>query len=304
MKWFAKALALKVLSAAPGGATLYNWGQKYVTHSLDPTPLRVRQKIEVALLYFDTLERLGTPLDLTTAAHIDLGSGWHPTIPLFLHACGCDRQWLFDVSPLLNSGLLQKTIASVREVISDPTHPASERVKRIPAVSESATLPSALEALGMSYTAPYMERLESLSDAADLVTSTQVLQHVDHGILSRIFSGVFRALKPGGHFIATIHLKDLNAPLGGNSPYSHLRFSPALWRACVNSRIMSFNRLKAPDFRSLLETAGFSLPHFEVERGTTADLARLDAVRVHSSFARYSREDLASKHLFFIARKP
>ncbi|MEQ1861141.1 MAG: methyltransferase domain-containing protein [Chthoniobacteraceae bacterium] len=304
MKWLAKALAIKTLSSLPGGATLYNWGQKHVTRSLDPSPPRVRQKIDVAMRYLDALSRLGSPLDFSTTTHIDVGSGWHPTIPLFFFACGCERQWLFDVAPLLDAGLLQKTVAAVRTVLTDEGHPAHARVKRLPSVRDAAALEEALRDLGMTYTTPYDDVLGAMSGTADLITSTQALQHVDREIMRGIFGRVFRALKPGGHFLATVHLKDLYAPLGGSGPYNHLRFSPAMWRACVNSRLISFNRLKAPDFRELLEAAGFALPHFEVEHATADDLAKLDLIPVHSSFARYSREDLAARHLFFVARKP
>ena len=45
--------------------------------------------------------------------------------------------------------------------------------------------------------------------------------------------------------------------LGGISKYNNLRYSPWVWENVVNSRLMSFNRLKAPDYRAALEQAGF-----------------------------------------------
>jgi len=304
MKWLAKALALKALSALPCGEKLYNWGQKNVTRSLDPTSDRVRGKVDVALLYLDTLDRLGAIPDLAKISHLDLGSGWHPTIPFYFYSAGCERQWLFDVVPLLDTGLFHRTLATFKSVVSAPEHPAHRRVRRLPEVDASAALPDALRTVGMTYVAPYAETLNGMSNAVDLATCTQALQHVEPDHLRTLFGAIFRALKPGGYFLATVHLKDLYANLGGISHYNHLRYSPSTWKTFVNSRLISFNRLKAPDFREMLEGAGFGLPHFEVEHGTPADLAELDGLRIDPSFAHYSREDLAAKHLFFVARKP
>ena len=66
---------------------------------------------------------------------------------------------------------------------------------------------------------------------------------------------------------------------------------------------MSYNRLRAPDYRELLEQAGFELLAFDIEPGTAADLAELEQIPLAKCFQRYSREDLAAKHLFFAARK-
>lgn len=304
MRWLAKAVVLKALSALPGGATAHRWAQKHLTRSLDPSPARVRQKIEVALLYLDTLQRLGTPADLASITHIDIGAGWHPTIPLFLHAAGCERQCLFDVAPLLDLDLLERTLSTVQVILTDPSHAAHARVKHPLTTTHPPSLPEALRQWGITYVAPCGGTLATMRESAEMITATQVLYHVPREDLRHLFADVFRALKPGGHFLAVVHLANVFRNAAGFRLASHTHFSPASWERWVNSRLSSFNRLKAPDYREMLEGAGFALPHFEVEPGSADDLAKLDLANVHSSFARYSREDLVAKHLFFVARKP
>ena len=62
--------------------------------------------------------------------------------------------------------------------------------------------------------------------------------------------------------------------------------------------------LKAHDYRQVLEPAGWVLETFDVAGPTEVELRQLDTVKIHRSFARYSREELAARNLFFVARKP
>ena len=89
----------------------------------------------------------------------------------------------------------------------------------------------------------------------------------------------------------------------GLSKYNHLRYSPETWERWVNSPLMAFNRFKARDYRELLAETKFEIVRFDVEQGTTQDLAELDRIPIDPSFSRYSKEELAATHLFFVARK-
>ena len=71
----------------------------------------------------------------------------------------------------------------------------------------------------------------------------------------------------------------------------------------MNSSLMSYNRLRAADYKELLQNAGFQVIGFEIEHGTAADLAELEQVPIAACFEGYSREELAAKHLFFAAQK-
>jgi SAM-dependent methyltransferase len=303
MKWLAKVAAFKVLSAIPGGSALYKWSQKHVTHSLDPTRERVGQKIDVALRYLDTLER-EPGWRLADKTVVDFGSGWHPTIPLLFYCCGCDCQWLLDVVPVMDGELTGATVRTFLDIVNDPAWPHRARLVRTLAPLENPDgWVEYLRALGIRYMAPYMERLPELDGSVDVVVSTQALLHIDRPILAQCFGAIARCLRPAGHFLATVHLKDLYANLGSISRYNHLRYSPVVWRRLLSSPLMSFNRLKAPDYRELLTDAGFEIAVWEVEGGTAEGLADLDRVRIDRSFTRYAREDLAATHLYFAARK-
>ena len=302
MRWEIKIAGFKALSLIPGGSRAYRWVQENITNSLVATPARVSQKISVGLQYARFLRSAGLENRLLVGRHLDLGSGWHPTIPLLFHALGCPEQILTDVVPVMTRETARQTAATFLQVLPSATPSLSLRSDRLHQL-ESYGWPSwPPRELGWEYRAPYMDWLATQTSTLDLITSTQALLHVPRATLREILGLVVRALKPGAVFMATIHLRDLFAD-GDSSitPYNHLQYSPWFWGRCINSPLMSYNRLKAPDYRALLEEAGLRLLSFEVEPGHPA---LLEKIRIHPSFAGYSREDLAAHHLFFAGQKP
>ena len=302
MKWWIKIGGFKALSLFPGGSLLYRWAQENITNSLVPTPERVRQKITVGAQYFHFLRSRGLEDLLLSGTHLDLGAGWHPTIPLLFYSLGCPSQTLADVVPVMTRETAMQTVATFLKVLPSTESDLPVRPDRLSLLRSHAWPSWPPQEFSWEYRAPYMDWLCSISSSLDVVTSTQALLHVPKSILREIFANVAHALKPGGIFMATIHLRDLFADADPSiTPYNHLRFPPWFWERCVCSPLMSYNRLKAPDYRECLQESGLRLLAFEVEPGNTALLKTL---RIHPCFAAYSREDLAGHHLFFAVQKP
>ena len=97
---------------------------------------------------------------------------------------------------------------------------------------------------------------------------------VDDGIATAAEFGVYADEKwlIEGHGVDVV-------PGSGIQPHNHLRYSPRVWNGIINTPLMSYNRLKAPDYRALVEEAGFAIRHFEVEPGSAADLASNEDVK-------------------------
>ena len=300
MKWWMKIGAFKALSLTPGGSALYRWFQENITGSLVPTSERVAQKIDVGLRYYRFLQSAQAETLLSNGRHVDIGSGWHPTIPLLFYCLGCHAQTLADVVPVMTGKTASQTSATFGKIVLAGRYPElqAERLARLGTLSWKDWPP---RELGWEYRAPYMGWLAEQSSALDLATSTQALLHVPRGVLASIFRLVHQSLKPGGFFLATVHLRDLFADADpGITPYNHLRYSPWVWDRLICSSLMSYNRLKAPDYRHLLLEAGFKIREFQVDPGQP-DL--LEKIQIHPCFRSYSQEDLSAFHLFWAAQK-
>jgi SAM-dependent methyltransferase len=191
--------------------------------------------------------------------------------------------------------------------VSESRWPERNSLRRLPEFppADALTTDSALKPLGIQYHAPYDGVLANQPDSFGAVFCTQVLQHIPKPVQLAIFKELHQCLRPGGLFFATVHLVgQFRSPHLPTGQYEHLKHSPWYWENVVNSSLMGFNRLKSPDYRETLEQAGFRIRTFDVQWPTAADLAELKRTRIHPAFHRYSEQELAARHLFFVAEKP
>ena len=307
MGWRLKSFQFKLFSALPGGTRIYNFAQDHITKSTHASGPRVDQKINVGLEFWDWLKRQNISEHLVQGRLLDIGSGWHPTIPLLWHSFGNNHQTLADICPNMNGRQVADTIKYFREVVENPnwSHRAAlKRIPEMPAITDSDAT-SALKPLGIRYEAPYGDYLQQQPNHFDMVICTQVLQHIPKVVHLAIFKELFHCMKPGGLFHATVHfVGQFRSPDLRKGQYEHLTPSPAIWNGWINSSLMSFNRLKAPDYRETLEQSGFRIREFKLVGPTAEDLAELKRTKVHPSFSHYSEQDLATRGVFFVAEKP
>jgi SAM-dependent methyltransferase len=300
MKWLVKAITFKILSQIPGGDSLHHGFQR-MTGSTRQTEERLLGKIEQSLTYWRWLQKNTSSDWLSKASHLDLGTGWLPSVPLTFYALGTARQYLVDLRRHMEPEAAVNTIKLFRAVAPQ----ASAKFGRLPAVPDSArSLEATLEPFGMTYAAPYDALAARIAGTVGFVTATHMFCHLNRSALVAVLRSVRQLLAPGGYILAQQHLRQLFDGLDCPTPFVALRYSDWFWENIINSDMMSYNRLKVRDYREALEEAGFEVCLMEVEPGKPEDSEKLSRARIHPMFSKFTREELAARHLFLVARKP
>jgi SAM-dependent methyltransferase len=297
IKFLAKIAAQHALSPAfmrPG----YSFVQQHVTRSITMQPQSVRQKVEVGLMYLDRMEAAGLPSLLTAGPILDYGAGASLGIPLLYARLGAKTQIAVDVT---RSARQANVFEIVRETNRIDLGPRASRPLPDPA---GRTLDDYLETLGIRYAAPVGLPLPLASESVATALCTQVLLHPARESVRAIFAEIAQLLRPGGMFVASTHLYDIYSLFDRSlSRFNYLRYSKGTWERWFNSALMAYNRLRASDFRDLLQNLPLEPIVWDATSAAAADLEELNRIKVHPEFADYERPDLACPELFFILRK-
>jgi hypothetical protein len=291
--WILKAAIQKALSPLPAGHALNRLFQVRVTGSLDLTGDRTSAQMGRCARH---LEAYAGSAGRIPHRVLEVGTGWHPLLPIGFHLCGCGEIRTVDRAPLLTRSLIRRTLEAVARKIRDgslrallprlvPERAAGllESLERL----KAARGRGALEPLGISY--QIVGRAGLAVGAADLVVTNSVLEHLEEQELRALLGDLRRAIVPDGVASHFVDLGDHYAVFDRSiDVYNFLRFSDRAW-GLINSRLHHQSRLRISDYRRSLTEAGWSLREESSQRGTVADLEKIPlAPRVR----RYSLEDL------------
>jgi len=298
VKFLAKIAAQHILSA-PMLGRLHQPLQKWVTGSIVVAPGTVQQKVDVGLTYLNLAAEAGLGNLIEQDPILDFGGGWHFTIPLLYSRLGAKNQIIVDIKRIAVEDVIFSLIRELNRMDLGP-----RALRLLPEPSSHQTLDDYLKSLGIRYEAPVAIPLPVEADSVGSVLCTQVLLHPPRHQVRAIFEETIRVLRPGGIFVASIHLYDVYSnfdPL--LSRFNFLRYSTKTWERWFNNSHMSYNRLRAPDYRRLLEGLPFKTIIWEVTPPTDADIKELSRIKVHPDFSSVAREDLAGTHLLFVLQK-
>jgi SAM-dependent methyltransferase len=300
----AKAALQRGLGLLPQGERLNYLFQRHVARSLPGGAPVVRRKFARALQHLRAYEEHGPGRPRGEAVFYEFGAGWDLAIPLSYAALGVGRQVLVDIRPSARVELVNDTLALLDRLWDELEAEAGRELRRLGGpISSIAELE---ERLGIAYLAPRDARGTGLpGESVDFVTSTDTCEHIPEDDLAQIFRECRRLLRPGGAISCRIDLQDHYAYFDPSlSRYNFLRFSDRAW-GLVNSPLHFQNRLREPDYRRLVEGAGFEVVAWTPSGPSPEDLAELEAMKLAPRFRNgYDREELGVTVVSFVARRP
>lgn len=302
-KWLVKAAVQRALGFAPGGARLHEWAQTHVTKSirLSRADFEDHLRRDAAHLRYwrEATGRAGVP-----RAALEVGTGWHPILPLALVLCGVERVDTYDVAahlaPARNADTVGEFLAAADDGRLYDLLPDArpERVERLRA--EATTPGDPLPRLGI-FARVADGRFADVPDAsADLIVSNVALEYVGGAALDRMLAEFARALAPGGAMSHDICLMDQYAAFDGRLPkLNFLRYGDAAWRV-INNPFIPLARLRASDYTAAFARAGFAVELRDVRAVTREEL---DRVPLAARFRRYDADDLRVLRAVWVCRR-
>lgn len=308
MHWRVKGAIQKVLGHAPAGERLHYVLQRRLG-GLRNFDRELAAKIEDWRLMVGHLRTSG--FEVAGTRFLEMGSGWYPTFPFSLYLAGAASVDTLDLNRYLKPDLmvamaeaLGRSLAIISEASqTDPAVVARRHADLVAAVRRGA-MPEEATGGCVRYRAPADASATGLPAASlDVVFSNSVLEHVPGPVIAACFTEARRILRPGGVVFHSVNCGDHYAYADRRiNQLNYLQFSDAEWRRWDNEFLYQ-NRLRAIDFTTMAKAAGFTI-EIDTSRPHPTRLAQLDGIRVHPSFARYSREQLAITSIDFVGRNP
>ena len=197
---------------------------------------------------------------------VEQGTGWHGQDLVLFHLAGARRILTYDTTPWLRMDLLRRNaevLAAATDIVKHwrGTVPArvDERAERLQG-SLDRPREALLQHLGATVRVTRsMDRSEIDPASVDLFYSNSVLQFMEPGDLTTLVVHARRFLKSSGRCFHVVDCFDLHAHNDPRiPPLAYLAWPEPAWNLLTDRYLNYQNRWRMPQFRRLIESAGFS----------------------------------------------
>lgn len=291
--WINKSVAQKVISWLPFPNSCNYLFQRYITRSqvMDAAAFAFKLRhCRRHLAGYFAGGRLKSGFRV-----LEIGTGWHPIIPVALYLCGARKIFTIDKTGLLNGHRVRETVRLFLELEPGALAEAlpwlrRERLRKLRAVAARRfSVARMLGCLGIEPIVGDAQRTGLPARSIDFVFSNSVIQEIPAQVVQGIFAETRRVAAPGALISHYINMADYRAMSDSSlTPFDFLRYSRRQWKLLSNSLVM-LNRLRVADYRALHRNFGLKMLREENEMGLPAELR---GVPLAEQFRGYPMEDL------------
>jgi hypothetical protein len=292
----------KSLSLLPGGAFLY----KGLSRIVNANGRSMRRLGSCASSY----RLVSTAKRLTPAGGVvvDVGTGWHHHDALLLYLCGDYRTYLFDIEDKATleyiqvylRHLLLKADEIARELEIDAEQ-ARQKLRMLLALRSRAEIYRACNftlCITQQVDRPFLPE-----GSVDFMISNCVLSHIPPAMLRPELIALRRMLKPTGMMYMLIgHDDHWSFHDASANVFNYYRFSDRFYRLLFDTRFEYQNRMVKSEWSPVFKDAGLEVVTYwgKVSDDTREQIRALP--HIDKRFARYSLEELATRHSYFLLR--
>jgi len=303
--WRVRLWLLKNVFDRPCGRTVYRLLQS--RSPFHTSPERFEKKRDQVLYLVDVAERAGTRIEGATI--VEIGTGWVPLLPFVVWLLGAKKTYTID----LNRHLLRPASRRILHwLVNDKSsmnqlrarcdsNLFNERAEHLRHIQDPLSL---LDSAEIVYHAPAdARRLDLPDNSVDLVCSNVTFEHIPADVLHEIFIETARILKPEGRAVHRVDPSDHCAHFDRSiSRVNFLRYTDDEWQRMAGQGIAYHNRLRIPEYKSLMQAAPLDIELFDsqIDQRALEDLKRFSLAE--RRWTQNSSEDLARQTLTLVAR--
>lgn len=303
-KWILKAVIQKIISFLPFSFYINFFFQKYITKGLVLSDYYFEDKLIHAQKHLSFYYHFCPNQPLINS--LELGTGWHPVIPIYLYLAGVKNIYTIDINNHLSKDAYLETITKYidynqKNKLIEYLDYSQEKLDVLLDIFTNKSQYSIVEI--QQKLNIYSEIMDATKLSFDdnffqLVHSNNTFEHIYPSVLSSILIGLNRVTSTEGimsHFIdMTDHYSHMDSTI---SNFNFLKYSEKEW-SLIDNNIQPMNRWRVNDYEGLYLVNKIDIKKIEKQNG---DKSALSEIKLDFSYSNYNFDDLLVTHTYIIS---
>jgi hypothetical protein len=306
-KWILKAIAQKAVSYLPAAHHINYLVHKYITKGRELPEDFFADRLSHFTNHYRYMKQFHAGASPALNV-LELGTGWHPIVPIAFFLSGHTDIITIDIRPQLFPEMIEQTLnwfiryadeGKLQKFVPDFLPEKVETLRKVLPKLAAQKAGETMEQLNIQTWHVDARNLPLPDNSRDLIVSNNVLQDIPSFILEGIFKEFKRIAKPDAvqsHFIdMTDQFSHSDTSI---TNFNYLQFPETTWKLLTNS-LQAQNRERIPFYRNLYLNTGLKIVAEENNHGNLTDVKK---VKLDPKFQAIPLEDVAVLHTHLVGK--